>query len=64
MLSEMLSVGRVRAMELSRMFWLRLKVPLSVRPMSLNVLLYDTLLVRVLWVRLSGLYMLVRLLRS
>ena len=46
------------------MFWLRLKVPLSVRPMSLNVLLYDTLLVRVLWVRLSGLYMLVRLLRS
>ena len=46
----MLSVGSVTDMLLSRMFWLRLKVPLSVSPTLLNDLLYDTLLVRVLCV--------------
>ena len=49
-LCDMLSVGSVTDMLLSRMFWLRLKVPLSVSPTLLNVLLYDTLLVRVLCV--------------
>ena len=56
--------GSVRAMVVSRMFWLRFTVELSVMPMLEKVVLQLTEDVRVLCVMVCGLYILYRLLRS
>ena len=63
-LSDMFTSGRVSAMVESCIRWLRFMVVLMVRPMFEKVFVMLTDDVRVLCVKLCGLYILVRLLRS